>query len=159
MTRIRRFAALVCAAAYLLGGIEVFPEVLALGAWLEGSHSVGVALGADQVTVVLSHSRAGAHSYSGANPVHHHGPVARVICLLATSQTRPDHVAAFSPTQLSESARAVSNVTAKQALRNIPMMVPREAHPPVPFQVAAETRSTHRPFDTLELLQSTVLII
>jgi hypothetical protein len=159
MTGFRRFAALVCAAAYLSGGVEVLPEVVAFGAWLEGSHSIGLALGADQVTVVLSHDQAGSHSSSGANPVHHHGPVARVICLMATSQTRLDHVAGFSPTQLSENAQSLAKLTPKRFFCNSVPILPREAEPCASVQLAAEIRSPLRLFDSLGLLQSTVLII
>jgi hypothetical protein len=49
---LRRVAALVCAAAYLPGGMEAFPQALALGAWLEGSHTVRIAHEGVQVTGV-----------------------------------------------------------------------------------------------------------
>jgi hypothetical protein len=160
-TGVRRCAALVCAAAYLLGGMEVLPEFLALGAWLEGSHSVRIALGGDQVTVVLRHERIGSKDVGnsrGATLLHRHGPVARVICLLDSSSATPDHVARFNPSQLSESARQIAKVMPERSVCERLLKLPEINPSPTLFPPAA-TCMAHRVPDTLSLLSSTVLVI
>jgi hypothetical protein len=77
--------------------------LLALGAVLEGSHTVRVGMEDAQLHLVLSHERgeAGRPDY---NPSHHprhsahrHGLAAGVLCLLAGSRgMEPDHVATFA---------------------------------------------------------------
>lgn len=158
---LRRCAALVCAAAYLLGGMEVIPEFLALGAWLEGSHSVRMALGGDQVTVVLSHERIGSKGVINAgraNLLHRHGPVARMICLLDASQATPDHVARFNPNQLSESVRQIAKATPERPVCARPLKVHEVDLSFALFSPATTCAALCVP-DTLYFLSSTVLVI
>jgi hypothetical protein len=110
----RRLAALVCAVVYLTGGMEALPLSLALGAWLEGSHTISVACDQGQIRVILSHERDVARP-ADHNPRpqsrcvrHRHGTAARVICLFAPyPSANGDHVGQFTSSQVCEnSARA-----------------------------------------------------
>src|ERR1019366_6161765 len=109
-----RIAAVLCAAAYLAGGLEVFPQALALGAWLEGSHTVRIARNAKQVTIVLSHERGlpGRPDYTPRHqpdsPLHQHGAAAHMLCVFAAQRSpRADHVAGFATGSICESLRPV----------------------------------------------------
>jgi hypothetical protein len=108
---LQRAAALLCAVAYLSGGTEVFPVALALGALLEGSHTVRVARDGAEVTIVLSHERGqlGRPDYTPrhqpGNARHRHGTASRLVCAFAARQPhQTDHVAGFTTTSVCENS-------------------------------------------------------
>lgn len=103
-TLCRRLAAVACLLAYLVGGFGLAPEVLALAAWMEGSHTVAVGAGQDEVSIVLKHGytrpavAAAFAEQRAANQPHHHGLASRLVCLIgsAYSPRENDHVASFT---------------------------------------------------------------
>lgn len=106
--------ALVCLTAYLLGGVGLLPQVLAFGAWLEGSHTVYPSVTAGQIEIVLSHEH---HTpgprHDGGPQVHRHGPTARVICLFVTQTGSKDHAASFAITPICEKPSIPTKVKTK----------------------------------------------
>jgi len=109
--RTRQIAAWMCISAYLCGGSELLPELLALSASMEGSHVVHLARKAEQVEVVLGHQRAGegleveAASSKRTSLSHRHGAASKLFCLLAERiPANTDHVASFAITSVCESA-------------------------------------------------------
>src|SRR6476660_2966307 len=103
--RPRQLAAFVCAIAYLFGGMELLPELLALSASLEGSHSLQLTHSGAQVQIILSHQleRAGKVPPPLAAASHRHGVASRVFCLFAERTPAPaDHVASFDTSSLCE---------------------------------------------------------
>lgn len=117
---LRQVAGVVCVGAYLLGGTETLPQLLAVSAWVEGSHKVQVAQDGQQMTVVLSHQgRLGwqperAPCHQTANFQHRHGPATRLFCFFATpAPSKADHVASFASGPVSEYMRSVLEPKAK----------------------------------------------
>jgi hypothetical protein len=166
---LRRWAALVCSVTYLAGGMEMLPETLALGAWLEGAHTVRVACDGTQVTVVLSHDR-GLSSRSDFTPRHQpgsvghrHGPAARLLCAFADHQSRQaDHIAGFATASICEDpSDPLKAATATAALAFL-TPVTLAASPifclSVPVSPSPDSFPA-RPPDSLRLLRSTVLVI
>ena len=98
-----RVEAFFCLLAMLLGPGQIFPGLLAMGAALEGSHTVRVGTDAAGFHLILSHER-GQASESDFNPRHHpqhpahrHGVAAGILCLVADrGACDPDHVANFA---------------------------------------------------------------
>lgn len=161
-TRLRRLSCILCVATYLFGGLEIVPQFLALGAWLEGSHSVRIAMGGDRVTIVLSHAQAQLNQVRQGNdsiPVHRHGPAARIICVFASSQTTSDHVAQFNPTQLSESAQGLAKAAPERRVCQSPVSLCSEKHQAFSRSSLPAASLAPRLSDCLDLLHSTVLII
>ncbi len=98
-----RVGAVLCLLVILFGPGQLFPGLLALGAALEGSHTVRVGSDGAVFHLVLSHERGGAGrpdgipSHHPQHPAHHHGPAARILCLMAErTGVDPDHVANFA---------------------------------------------------------------
>jgi hypothetical protein len=98
-----RVGAVLCFIAIVFGPSQIFPGLLALGAALEGSHTVRVGVDHTHFHLVLSHERG--HSdrpdynprHHPQHPAHHHGPAAGVLCFLVGSRSlEPDHVANFT---------------------------------------------------------------
>ena len=87
-----RFGALTCLLTVLLGPSQVVPGLLAVGAVLEGSHTVQISRSGEEFRLVLRHE-----AVRSEVPTHQHGMVSRVLCLLADQgATNPDHVATFT---------------------------------------------------------------
>src|SRR5690242_4165574 len=88
--------AVVCLTAYLMSA-GLVPELLAMGAWFEGSHKVQLCGAEDRISIVLSHQPGGfgySPRFQRGSPAHRHGPAARVFCLFsASARATPDHVA------------------------------------------------------------------
>lgn len=99
----RRFSALVCLFAGFAGSLGVGPELLALAAWMEGSHSVLIRQGSEQVSLVLRHARQTSDASSDVTKQlseldHRHGLASQFLCLLSSSSKDmdADHVACFA---------------------------------------------------------------
>ncbi|MBI3880577.1 MAG: hypothetical protein HY301_11020 [Verrucomicrobia bacterium] len=76
---------------FLLQSMGILPLVLTTAAYVDGSHGVRVCCTAGQFELRLTHGPAAG---TAANPAqcHHHGPLARVMCLLAKpNPMEPDH--------------------------------------------------------------------
>jgi hypothetical protein len=163
--KLRRWIGAFCALVYLLGGTEVLPQLLALGAAWEGSHVVRLARNSDGVTVLLSHERGApqrpdyAPRHQEGNARHRHGPAASLICLFADrSLAQTDHVAQFGASQLSENSGTAKKAEANKALAAAPASLLLWFAPAI--QVCAGTPlPPGRPPDSLRLLRSTVLVI
>ena len=165
----RRAAGLACVAAYLVSGTETLPQVLALGAWLEGSHTVHIVRSQGQITTVLSHERAvpgrpgSAPRPSAQKGLHRHGLGARVFCLFA-DQTAPtaDHVASFAAASACVRPSGKSNTQLQAGLAKMPAApVNLAAIPAAPelCRLARTALAMPRPADSLRFLRSTVLVI
>jgi len=88
-----RFGALACLLTVLLGPSQVVPGLLAVGAVLEGSHTVQISRSGEGFRLVLRHEAV----RSEVAAIHQHGMASRVLCLLADQGTmNPDHVATFT---------------------------------------------------------------
>ena len=159
----RRFAALICIAVYLAGGVEVVPDLIAVAAWLEGSHRVCLARTQDHVTVVLSHDRAGSSAPAARRPSlqHSHGTASRFICLFADqSQTGSDHVAQFTGNQTAErTARALTTATASVTFAALPARAAGDPLADYSFRQRSSAVAGERHSDSLICLRSTVLVI
>ncbi len=166
----RRVAALVCMGACLLGQTETLPQVLALGAWVEHSHTVQVAQANGQVTVVLSHQRGSplrpdfTPRHQAGNPRHRHGPAARLFCCFASSPaSRADHTASFASGAICESAQGVIKVPATHSDTPVVVlssaMFSSELGVSKPLPSPTRIRARLRPPASLELLRATVLVI
>ena len=164
-SRLARVGAVLCLLAVLLGPGQVLPGLLALGAALEGSHTVRVGIEEAQFHLVLSHERgqAGRPDYNPRHhpqhPAHRHGLAASVLCLLAgRGGLEPDHVANFATgsacEKISQSsateARAVDLKTsmptepaAASAAMESARLLPHQTHgPPVWSGLPRSLRST-----------------
>jgi len=118
--RPRQLAAFFCAIAYLFGGMELLPELLALSASLEGSHTLHLARSGARVQIILSHQRerpgTGCPEEILVAASHRHGVASRVFCLFAErTPARPDHVASFGTSSLCERPAAKSQAPAAAA--------------------------------------------
>jgi hypothetical protein len=165
----RRVAALACALAYLISGTETFPELLALGAWIEGAHTVHVGRSQGHLTTVLSHER-GAASRPGCGPrsksetrLHQHGPGARIFCLF-TDPTAPtaDHVASFPAALECEHPAGTGELKLPAGLAKTPAAPVTLAFIPAAPEassLAEIAQAPPRPPDSLRCLRSTVLVI
>jgi len=98
--------------ALLDGPAQFVPELLAVAAAFEGSHTVYVGQTETGCKVILSHQRGqtGRRDYDPrhepTNAAHRHGIGSRLLCTLAGStQQLSDHVASFSNGSSSESSR------------------------------------------------------
>ena len=149
--------------------MEAFPQALALGAWLEGSHTMRIARNGEQVTVILSHER-GVPGWPDFTPLHQagstlhrHGAAARMLCVFVSRQSRQaDHVASFAAGSVCENSTRVIETkasSAELAAADLTAMVSAEAScaPTAAFPKADFSRP--RSLDSLRLLRSTVLII
>ena len=164
-----RLAALVCAGAYLAGGMEVVPQALALGAWLEGSHTVRMTRSGEQVTIVLSHERglAGRPDFTPrhrpGSTQHRHGAAARVLCVFVAQQSpQADHVACFASASICESPVRIIEARAGSEELAAAGLTPGVSYETACFSTSAFPNtdfSHHRPPDSLRLLRSTVLVI
>lgn len=100
---LHRVAALICIAAYLCGAAQVVPDLLALGARLEGSHIVQILSDQNCVTVVLAHFQTqpirqrSTLENQREKIIHSHGAAAWALCVLSSGGSA-DHVASFSGT-------------------------------------------------------------
>jgi hypothetical protein len=133
MFRWKQIAGGLCLFAYLCGGAKILPGLIALGASLEGSHTVWTSSSDSGCEVVLHHET----RPDGTLAVHHHGPVAKVFCLLAASSSfDPDHVLQMSVKPGTAASAADDNLflTARAALRlaqdDPPAVFTVERHPP-----------------------------
>jgi hypothetical protein len=162
----RRAAAAMCVLAYLAGATDTLPQALALGAWLEGTHSVGVTVNPDHVTVVLSHER-GAPGQTGCapqcqSPPHRHGVAAHVFCWFAGHPVgKADHVAGFisgsiCERPLGQTKVQADNSTPPAAALMLVFQMPTDRAFAAPVSAVA---LPDRPPDGLLLLRSTVLVI
>jgi hypothetical protein len=166
---LQRVAALVCAATYLTGGIEGLPQALALGAWLEGSHTVRIACSGERVTVVLSHER-GLPSrpdfvprHQPGNVAHRHGAAARMLCVFVAQRSpQADHVANFAAGSVCENLARVIEAQAGSVEMTAAALTAtlscETGCPPAPAFPNTDF-SQPRPPDSLRLLRSTVLVI
>ena len=91
-----------CLATYLFGGAKIVPALLALGAQLEGSHTVLIGGSGGTFDLLLHHE---AKSWpSGGWVNHRHGLVSKLFCAFASSENfDPDHVLHFPSGFFSES--------------------------------------------------------
>jgi hypothetical protein len=117
-----RVGAALCLLAVLLGPAQVLPGLLAVGAALEGSHSVKVGSDGAEFHLVLSHERgqAGRPDYNPRHhpqhPAHRHGLAAGVLCFLGDrSAMEPDHVANFATGSACEKISQSSALEGKAA--------------------------------------------
>ncbi len=162
-TLFRRVAAVGCAVAYLAGASETLPQLLALGALLEGSHTVHVSRDQGQISIVLSHERGGARErcVGSAALRHRHGPAAHVICFFAThSVSLADHVANFATVSACEQSGSKSTLRFASG--------PVVAAAPIAPAVSVLTAGTLSPLncfrypevsDQLVFIRSSVLLI
>lgn len=166
---LRRGAAVICAAAYLAGGMELLPQMLALDAWMEGCHEVSISRNGEQLTIVLGHERT-LPGQPGLIPrhqpdsaLHRHGAATRVLCVFAAQRSRyADHVASFVTGSVSENVRSAIEARARSAeFATVDLMSivssetacsPAPSFPNEPF-------SQPRPPDSLRLLRSIVLVV
>lgn len=166
---IRRAAGLACAAAYLFSGTETLPQLLALGAWLEGFHTVHVGRSQGQISAVLSHERGvpGGPDRTPRHPaetrLHRHGLGARIFCLF-TDRTAPkaDHVASFAAASACERPAGASKMKLQAGLTRMPAALVNLAAIPAAPEVSSFARTTlavPRPADSLRCLRSTILVL
>jgi hypothetical protein len=166
---LRRAAALACAAAYLFSGTETLPQLLALGAWLEGSHTVHVGRSQGQLSAVLSHER-GVPGGLGRTPrhptetrLHRHGLGARIFCLF-TDRTAPetDHVATFAAPLACKRPGGASKMKFQAGQAGMPAALLNLGAIPAGSEVSSFARATlaaPRPADSLRCLRSIILVI
>jgi hypothetical protein len=167
--RLARVGPMLCLLAVLLGPSQIAPGLLALGALLEGSHTVRVGMDEAQFHLVLSHERGQtgrpdyAPSHHPQHSTHRHGLAASVLCLLAgRGAMDADHVAVFATGSACEK---ISQPPAAEA-----KVVGLEALMPAEFAAATAVvestsllpRQNHGPPSgsvLLCLLRSTVLLV
>jgi len=157
--RPRQLAAFVCAIAYLFGGMELLPELLALSASLEGSHSLQLTHSGAQVQIILGHQRRGPGTPSPEEILvagsHRHGVASRVFCLFAErTPARPDHVASFGTSSLCERPAAKFQAPAASA----PVLSAR-FQPVLIFPPDVTSLTSFWPLPPPALLGSTVRLI
>ncbi len=112
MFRWKQIAGWFCLAAYLFGDTKILPGLVALGASLEGSHTVLTSSSDSGCRVVLHHET----RPDGMPVAHHHGPVAKVFCLLAASDSfDPDHVLQMAAGSVSEKTSVRSSNKPRQS--------------------------------------------
>jgi hypothetical protein len=161
--RLRQIAALACALTYLFGGMELLPQLLALAASIEGSHTVRLTRSGEQVLIVLSHESGGPGLGPFAGVPHRHGAASRIFCVLAERTTaRPDHVAAFAASALCENRGGATKVNIKSpGARSLLLAPPNQSrgnqYPTHDF--SSLTLDHVRPPPDLGQLHSTVLLI
>lgn len=110
----RAMAGLVCLLAFLCGASGALPELCALAASLDRSHTPLVGARDNGLVLVLSHVKRGASA--ATTPRHRHGVVARGLCLLANqNSTQADHRLEFASVGVSESARPGLKLAARAA--------------------------------------------
>jgi len=121
--RAKQIAALLCVATYLLGATELLPQLLALGASIEGSHTVYLGRGHEKLQIILKHESGrnlGSSATAGqpnSTILHRHGGASRLFCLFAEStQARSDHIAYFSVSSLCENRGESVKTTGKNLL-------------------------------------------
>ena len=166
---LRRIAALVCAAAYVAGGMEMVPQTLALGAWLEGSHTVRMTRNGEQVTIVLSHERGLPNRpdftplHQAGSTVHRHGAAARMLCVFVAQRSpQADHVACFTTGSICEILARVIEARAGSVELAAAALTPTVSCETACFSTSALPNtdfSQPRPADSLLLLRSTILVI
>jgi len=165
----RRVAALACAAAYLVSGTETLPQLLALGASLEGSHTVYVGRSQTQIIAVLSHERS-VPERPGYNPqrqvgsrLHRHGGAVSIFCLFDGRGARnADHVVTFPASSACVSPAGASKAKVRALLWMVPAgptVLTHIADAPAALNRVRDTLAAPRPADFLELLRSTVLVV
>lgn len=166
---LRRASALTCAAAYLFLGTETFPQLLVLGAWIEGSHTVHVGRSQGQLSAVLSHEH-GVLGGPGRNPrhpaatgLHRHGLGARIFCLFS-DRTAPkaDHIATFAAPSACKRPAGASKMKFQVGHAGMPAALLNLAAIPAASEVssfARATLATPRPAESLRCLRSTILVI
>ena len=93
-----RAAGVICTVIYLVGGLGLGAQMLAVAAWLEGTHEVLVGRSGEQTYIALHH-RAALSNQQITTP-HRHGIAAQAICAFAENGNRSetDHVASFAGT-------------------------------------------------------------
>jgi hypothetical protein len=118
----KRVAAFLCLMPLLLGQSEVLPGLLALGAGVEGSHTVCVGASQNEFKLVLSHER-GQPGRSDYNPrhsptqaLHRHGLASKILCTLASAAPPglPDHIAAFGSSSTTENSSRVTALSSQR---------------------------------------------
>ena len=135
--RLRQIHAVVCAVTYLGGGMELLPQMLAVGASIEASHAVHFNRTNDRIQIVLCHrcehpdvSKPAWSCPSKTGP-HRHGAASRVFCLFVDpTQPRPDHVASFAASSLCENRAERVAANSKTPTAGSPALaLPAPFHP------------------------------
>jgi hypothetical protein len=118
---LRRVQVFCCLLPLLVGQTEVLPGLLAIAAAAEGSHTTYAGATNEGFRLVLSHERGQAGRpdflahHQPANPLHHHGLAAKVICALAGSTYKlADHEAVFNAGGAAQQSRRELRATKHQ---------------------------------------------
>ena len=112
--RRQRLASLVCLLAFLCGASGVLPELCALMASFDRSHSPLIGAREAGLVVILSHAKN--RTPAAPNTPHRHSVVARGLCLLANQNpTQTDHRLEFATGGVSD----VSQTSLKLAPRSV----------------------------------------
>jgi hypothetical protein len=114
----------------------LLPQLLALGASFEGSHTVYLGRGHEKLQIILKHEAGpmgGSHATASppnSTTLHRHGAASRLFCLFAeTAQARSDHIACFSVNSLCENRGESIETTGKNSLVNsFDLMLSAPAH-------------------------------
>lgn len=127
---IRWLTGVTCLLAYLCGSLGALPELCALAASLDRSHTPFFAVRDSGTTLVLSHARIGVSSV--ANGSHRHGIIARGLCVLANADSSsPDHRLEFVSCGKIEAPKGdVGSSTRTPSSTSVPL-------PPLPFSSRA----------------------
>lgn len=88
LSHLQRLVAAVLLMAYSITGTSLMPALMAVAAWVDGSHSVMVAQSENGTRVMLHHSMATGYTPSVQD---HTSPLARIIVSLCSSSEGGDH--------------------------------------------------------------------
>jgi hypothetical protein len=110
LPQVRWFAGVVCLVAYLCGASGALPELCALAASSDRSHTPFFAVRDSGMTLVLSHARNGVSNV--AKVPHRHGIIARGLCVLANPNSiSSDHRVEFASCGTLESPQGKVRLT------------------------------------------------
>ncbi len=162
--------ALLCLLAALMGPAQLLPDLLALGAALENSHTVHVGSDGSGLHLVLSHER-GQPGRPDYTPRHHpldtrhrHGLAAGLLCVLAANDVgEPEHSAFFASGSILELSRNAQATNTPAADSNAWPSCPPPSGTAIVLHPVTETSPPHDydpPGTTRQAsLQSIVLLI
>jgi hypothetical protein len=110
----QRVASLLCLLAFLCGASGALPELCALVASFDRSHSPIVGARDAGLVLILSHAKN--RTNAASTTPHRHGVVARGLCLLANQNpTQTDHRLEFAPGGVSEISQSSFKLAARSA--------------------------------------------